>query len=169
MGRLTYTRWAYRNDFAGKERVLRKLRSDIQTAVFADRDALFNVMESLGGSLRDQNRLGEYEEIARDYVIAARGRPESNKAKNHLAVGLTMMAKAQHMQEKYDAAEISLREAVNLFLARPADLNLTWGIHTMSVLEIWLRGWGRTSDADKLKEEINILVERDSKGKEDVY
>ena len=166
MNRLVYIRWAYVNDRVGQERVLRKLLSEIKAADFADDDGMFRVMDSLAQVLRDLNRLEESEEIGKEYVAAVQGRGIT--ARNHLPIALTIIARAQYMLGKNDLAEANQRASIEIFLGKSGAGNLTWAISSLGKLESWYREWGRTADAQKVKEEIDGLVELDTLGKEDV-
>lgn len=73
------------------------------------------------------------------------------------------------MLGKEDLAEANMRKSIDHFLARPADLNLTWAIMVLGMLESWVREGGRIAEADKMKEELDGLIERDTNGKEEAY
>lgn len=73
------------------------------------------------------------------------------------------------MLGKTDLAEANLRKSAEVLLATRADQDFTLAIRKLGRLESWLREWGRIADADKLKTEIDGLIERDTAGSENVF
>jgi len=162
--RLCYIENSNVNRPADGEAALRSLLAKVRTE-YPVKSIELGVMNHLAANLKGQNRLKEYEIMGNECVIAARASGQS--AKKDLIVALTHLARAQYMLGKNDLAERHQRESVVNSLAIPADLPLA--IRSLSRLESWIREWGRTTEADKLKEEIDNLVERDTADKEGVY
>lgn len=173
--RLAYIRSRYGCNFPEEEVILRHLLADVtadaQAAGIAPSDGMFNTMKYLARNLKLQGRYREYEDVAKELVVNARVFRQLNPGHAfqnvHLSSGLTTLAMAQYQQGKEDQAETNMRESVGIVLSKANSW--TWAIQKLNMLESWVREWGRIADADKIKEEINGLIELDTAGKEEMY
>jgi len=161
--RVRYIYYGYADNLPAGESALRKLLSGCPHPSVSHSETL-TVLGALTGNLREQGRYKEYEEMGKEYTSIARKYADSVAVIN----GLRLTAMAQYKLGERTLAEASQREAVNMNLADDKDsFNLTWAIQHLTVLESWVREWGRIEDADKIKEEIDELIKRDTADVED--
>ena len=161
--RVMYIQWTHANDLGGGEAALRKLLAEIQSAS-PSHPEIFVVMKYLSASVRRQGRLDEYEDIGKEYIAAA----QSFGTASNLVVGYLLTAMAQYMLGKESQAEANQREAIQIRLSQADAQRITWGIRHLGTLEAWYREWGRVADAEKIKSEMESLIERETAGEEDL-
>jgi len=162
--RVRYIYYGYADNLPAGEIALRKLLAGCPHPSVSY-CGMLAVLGALTANLRDQGRYKEYESLAKEYTSIARKYADGVAVVN----GLRATAMAQYKLGERALAEASQREAADLNLADEKDsFNLSWAIEHLTVLESWLREWGRTQDAEKLKEEINELIKRDTAGSEEI-
>jgi hypothetical protein len=98
-------------------------------------------------------RCQEAEVIASELLLRSRQR-ESQEVE---ISGLQLMSHAQHSLLKTLLAEQNIRQSIEL-IHQIYGSRHTWKIRNMVVLESWIRGWGRESEANKLQEDYKELV-----------
>jgi len=143
----------YPNDLEHAEMALRELITEVQRHLGPSRQ-LFGALEKLCVNLRLQKRYVESEVEAEKYLALARAVKYDNKIVN----SLMHLTAAQYHQGKKQEAEMHMRECAATVLALPTSDSVTWAIYFLTRLELWLREWGRETDADKLKGEIAAMV-----------
>ena len=161
--RVRYIFYGYAENLPAGEVALRKLLAGCPPPE-ESYDQIIAVLGALTGNLREQGRYEEYEEMGKEYLRIARAYGDSVAVVN----GLRITAMAQYRLGDTEGAERNQREAVDMNLADESEsFNLTWAIQHLKVLEGWVREWGRHGDADKMKEEVDRLIKRDTTDVED--
>ena len=74
---------------------------------------------------------------------------------------------SQYLQGKTSLAEVHQRRAADINLQRNDSDSLAWAIAHLTLLEEWLREWGRLADADELHVEISELIIRNNNNQEE--
>lgn len=140
-------------------------------------------MGALGGILREQGRYEAYLAMGKEYTAIAQEHGETIDVINALRI----TARGYYTIGDQENAEACQRQAANLFLEKEKkNYSVSWAIQVLSLLESWVREWyvkfaqrkrranfvfvtirGRMADAEKIKEEINDLIKRDTPDVED--
>ena len=71
-----------------------------------------------------------------------------------------IVSRSQFNQGKAVVAEQTMREAIGMIVAQ-RGMQHPWVVEFMTILEIWLRYWGREDDANIIRKEIGERINND--------
>lgn len=160
---LLYVQWAHGNHLSEEERALRQLLSEVQVASSCH-PQIFSILQYLSINLRKQGRFADCETLGKEKISLA----QSYGTTQNLFLGFLITAMAQYSQGKNAQAEANQRQAVSIQLAQSDPQRFTWAIRHLAQLESWLREWGRLSDAEETKAEIDSLIKQDTAVEEEL-
>ena len=118
------------------------------------------VMLNLAHNLNKQGRYDEAEKMAQD-VLSLFQEYEMYAGRNSERIECKkIVSRSQFNQGKALVAEQTMREAIGMIVAQ-RGIQHPWVVEFMTVLEGWLRDWGREDDAKIIRREIGELINND--------
>ena len=154
---VNYVSRRYSFDKAQEELLLKAYLEDCKRTCGDTSSNICRIMFSLADNLSEQKRWHDVENVTEELV--ARSRVADGQVYNVIS-GLETLAECQYHLNKPDQAEKSLREAIDLTVSEEGERDLNV-VPNLTMLEEWLREWGREEEADKLKEELEGLIGTD--------
>ena len=154
---VNYMSRRYAFDKPREEILLRDYLEDCKRTCGNDSSNICRVMFSLADNLCEQNQWADVEIVTEELV--ARSRVAEGQVYNVIS-GLEALAESQYHLNKPKLAERNIKEAIELTVSTEGERDLHI-VPNLTMLEGWLREWGREEEADKLKEELDELIGRD--------
>jgi hypothetical protein len=118
------------------------------------------VMLNLAHNLNRQRRYDEAEKMALDVLWLLQEHEIYADRIIERIECMKIVSHSQFNQGNPAAAEQTMREAIRM-ITDQWGIQHSWFLEFMNVLEGWLRDWGREEDANKVREEIEVLRRKD--------
>ncbi|KAG4434245.1 hypothetical protein IFR05_010264 [Cadophora sp. M221] len=139
-----------------EERLLRTLLSEFEKTLGTSNPLVMKVIIRLAQNQLHQRNNQEAEDLANDILSAALDRNSQVTVVMQMKV-LSVLAASQYRRKAFHSAEKSIRRAIKITRDEWGVGN-PWIIRYMTVLEEWLREWGRIEEVDELRMEIDSVV-----------
>ena len=154
---VNYMSRRYAFDKPQEELLLRDYLEDCKRTCGDTSSNICRIMFSLADNLSEQKRWADVEIVTEELV--ARSRVADGQIYNVIS-GLEALAESQYNLNKPELAEKNLREAIDLTVFEEGERDLHV-VPNLTMLEGWLREWGREEEADMLKQELDGLIGKD--------
>jgi len=154
------------DDFLQEEIALRELLAGCEKDCGKVSAASCRLMYKLSGNLLRQQKWAECETLCIDLVERARA---VEGQWERLIGGLENLAESQYNLKKNDLAEMNIREGNRELLERMRSSGQEFGLFivaNLTLLETWLREWGRVEEAENVKAEMGSWIGHDDIDKE---
>jgi len=154
---INYMSRRYAFDKPQEELLLRGFLEDCKRTCGDTSSNICRILFSLSDNLSMQDRWADVEVVTEELV--ARSRVAEGQVYNVIS-GLESLAESQYHLNKPELAEKNLKEAIDLTVSEEGERDLNV-VPNLTMLEEWMREWGREEEADKLKKELEGLIGKD--------
>lgn len=142
-------------DCANEERLLRQLLEQLDGTLHP---SVPRVLLNLAHNMNKQRRYDYARCLAEEVLGLIKEHKEYADKLVERIESQKVIAKSYHAQESKIEAELSQRRAIKM-IEDTWGRGHAWFAEFMNVLEIWLRSWGKITEADTVRGEIAELIE----------
>ena len=160
---LTWVRWVYRpTNPKAEELILRELLADSSSVLDPRSPSSLSIQFKIGTNLMQQEQWDQCESIGKRFLARVKesGPSDDRIVIQNIIQGLGLIATSQFNLGKLDSATTNMRAAVDL-VAQNYGRTDPHVARKLTTIEGWLREFGKIEEANKVKLEIEKLIELD--------
>lgn len=143
-------------DHSGEERVLRDILARMERPLLHSTP---RVMLNLAHNLNRRGRHDEAEKVAQEVLFMLQQYVMYSERVAEEIESLKVLSRSQFFQGRTSDAERTMREAIQVIINRWGQQH-PWALEFTNVLEGWLRAWDREEDADVLRAQMRIVINK---------